>query len=122
MHTWNTLMTTNAQWENQQGKNVVQHVCVMHNTPLSGVVIASKCHNNDWVQTIKLSISTKSWVKKMLQIVANNIDKIQFLTLKPNFTNDLGSNLQIKCIVQQHNLQAMNMIHEQIVKVANFKW
>jgi hypothetical protein len=58
----------------------------------------------------------------MFQIVANNIDKIQFLTLKPNFTSHLGSNLQIKCIVQQDNLQAMNMIHEQIVKVANFKW
>ncbi len=28
------------------GKNVVQHVYVMHNTPLSGVVITSKCHNN----------------------------------------------------------------------------
>ncbi len=66
IHKWNTLMTTNAQWENQQGKNVVQHVCIMHNTPLSGVVIASKCHNNDWVQTIKLSISIKSWMKKML--------------------------------------------------------
>jgi hypothetical protein len=40
----------------------------------------------------------------MLQIFANNIDKIQSLTLKPNFTNHLGSNLQIKCIVQQNNL------------------
>lgn len=58
----------------------------------------------------------------MLQIFANNIDKIQSLTPKPNFTNRLGSNLQIKFIVQQCNLQAMNMIHEQIVQVANFKW
>ncbi len=43
-------------------------------------------------------------MKKMLQIFANNIDKIQSLTPKPNFTNHLGSNLQIKCIVQQNNL------------------
>jgi hypothetical protein len=71
---------------------------------------------------MKLSISIISWVKKVLQIFANNIDKIQSLTLKPNFPNHLGSNLQIKCIVQQHSLQAMNMIHEQIVQVANFKW
>ncbi len=51
MHTWNTLMTTNAQWENQQGKNVVQHDCIMHNMPLSGVAIASKCHNITMIES-----------------------------------------------------------------------